>query len=823
MPRSIYKEKMNIHQHHLLDLLKEVDAFCKEHQITYYCAGGTVIGAARHHGFIPWDDDIDIYMTRNEFRRFAEALEKDGPADRKLEYYEADNDRRAPVPRFHRDTDTLFCHFHLLGRSCAGTSLDVFILDPIPDDHGARVDYIAKLYAYCDLIAPCHVYSHRLPVSKFDVYDKYKKLADEKGFPYAIQQISDEIFCFDEKDCRDYCLRWGSVPLIYPVKVIGKPAYLPFEDMMIPVPQDWYRYLVIHYGMDWADLPYEEVQHEHVNILNYDVRYDHYYEKRDELFSQEELLDIHFRWKDAERRFYRTAEPIDKHVKETRDRICRAEIDKRLAEYDGASPGGLFASQRYEEIADVYAPYLELQLSHAYMGRRMRHGTQFRYLFPFVMPLGEAELDILMTSLLKTGRQSTVEKICGIYRRANIGSYAIDRAEESVKLINDVRRAYYLGEYEEALRLIEGSGIEDEIPAITDFYWLAKVRSNITEEDKAELRDMASAEGCSTAIRKAWADLLWSQGKCYDAEPLYKDLMKNSRNGLFWLDISDKIPDLEPIPTKRLTPFKETDIIEKQRVLLEEIAEICKENGIKYVVGADLARRMYLTGNIGFVNSNRELLMDADAAAKFVKAFSAADLQDRRLLSWKNSSRIKDMALIYTDTDSIYCDFRDLAKWRDLGACITIRVLGEPSGMLGLKCRMLGRDASAIKASDLYYYTNLKGKRPVRHKVSRALLEDICETEVNGISYIIPKSVTSEDVKQETDLSNVPPIESVFIYKSTGMTWDEISPLIDDAAYNALDWDGYFESRKTYRKIDEKVRKIWQTMLDLDKDHEAEA
>ena len=75
------------------------------------------------------------------------------------------------MPRFHRVTDTLFCHFHLLGRSCAGTSLDVFILDPIPDDHDARVDYIAKLYAYCDLIAPCHVYSHRLPVSKFDVYD----------------------------------------------------------------------------------------------------------------------------------------------------------------------------------------------------------------------------------------------------------------------------------------------------------------------------------------------------------------------------------------------------------------------------------------------------------------------------------------------------------------------------------------------------------------------------------------------------------------------------------------------------------------------------
>ena len=67
---------MNVHQKHLLDLLKEVDAFCREHGITYYCAGGTVIGAARHRGFIPWDDDIDIYMTRENFFKFDKALKE---------------------------------------------------------------------------------------------------------------------------------------------------------------------------------------------------------------------------------------------------------------------------------------------------------------------------------------------------------------------------------------------------------------------------------------------------------------------------------------------------------------------------------------------------------------------------------------------------------------------------------------------------------------------------------------------------------------------------------------------------------------------------
>ena len=58
---------MNERQSHLLRLLKEIDSFCREHDITYYCAAGTVLGAIRHGGFIPWDDDIDVYMLRSDY------------------------------------------------------------------------------------------------------------------------------------------------------------------------------------------------------------------------------------------------------------------------------------------------------------------------------------------------------------------------------------------------------------------------------------------------------------------------------------------------------------------------------------------------------------------------------------------------------------------------------------------------------------------------------------------------------------------------------------------------------------------------------------
>ena len=68
---------MTAHQTLLLEMLKDIDIVCKRRRISYQLFAGTALGAVRHHGFIPWDDDVDIIMSRSEYERFFKEAAKD--------------------------------------------------------------------------------------------------------------------------------------------------------------------------------------------------------------------------------------------------------------------------------------------------------------------------------------------------------------------------------------------------------------------------------------------------------------------------------------------------------------------------------------------------------------------------------------------------------------------------------------------------------------------------------------------------------------------------------------------------------------------------
>lgn len=122
-----------------LEMLIEVDRICKKCGIHYNIIAGTLLGAVRHGGYIPWDDDADIALLRPEYERFRKACEKELDKER---FYFQDH-RNTPGYRWGygklRRKDTLFLREHQEHMPYEqGVFIDIFPLDHVPDDYLAR-------------------------------------------------------------------------------------------------------------------------------------------------------------------------------------------------------------------------------------------------------------------------------------------------------------------------------------------------------------------------------------------------------------------------------------------------------------------------------------------------------------------------------------------------------------------------------------------------------------------------------------------------------------------------------------------------------------
>ena len=120
----------------MLDMLKEISSFCDKHNIRYYLAAGTLIGAIRHKGFIPWDDDIDIEIPRPDYNRFIELYRKEGkysvcaPLEKNSIYFYAKVYDDQTV-KYERGVD--YTRFQPLG-----IDIDIFPTDGQPDRANER-------------------------------------------------------------------------------------------------------------------------------------------------------------------------------------------------------------------------------------------------------------------------------------------------------------------------------------------------------------------------------------------------------------------------------------------------------------------------------------------------------------------------------------------------------------------------------------------------------------------------------------------------------------------------------------------------------------
>ncbi|MGQ0468134.1 MAG: LicD family protein [Sporichthyaceae bacterium] len=114
-----------------LEILRTFDAFCSAHNLRYYLAYGTLLGAVRHGGFIPWDDDVDVMMPRTDYERFVSAFAAE-PNRRGLQVRACSNTPGWPYP-FAKVVDLTTTLHEGVGLPPLGVNIDVFPVDGLPN------------------------------------------------------------------------------------------------------------------------------------------------------------------------------------------------------------------------------------------------------------------------------------------------------------------------------------------------------------------------------------------------------------------------------------------------------------------------------------------------------------------------------------------------------------------------------------------------------------------------------------------------------------------------------------------------------------------
>ena len=135
-----------------LEVLQYVHNFCQEHNIKYSLAYGTLLGAVRHGGYIPWDDDIDIAMLRDEYERFAKEFNSEkGP----YRFYDCRNDKDVHIA-FGKVADTRTMIEEGTSTKNLGVAIDVFPIDDLCDTYEeSRKYYRSYNFAKKLLILKC--------------------------------------------------------------------------------------------------------------------------------------------------------------------------------------------------------------------------------------------------------------------------------------------------------------------------------------------------------------------------------------------------------------------------------------------------------------------------------------------------------------------------------------------------------------------------------------------------------------------------------------------------------------------------------------------
>lgn len=258
-----------------LKLAKEVKRICEKNGIAYFLEAGSCLGAVRHNGFIPWDDDLDMGMLREEYERFIRVCEKDLGE----EYFLQTNDSDEHFGYVFAKLRLRGTHFTEKIAAWSGSNdgiyIDIFPYDKVPDDENLRqrLGYKVRFYSLL-LRIKCRYkpWIYNGGIREWIKYAPFRVCAIFFGRQRLVDKINAIMKKYNDTDARrvTLCDNLSYNKTVYAAETVASLKPHDFEGEMFSIPADHETYLTDTYGPDFMTPPPVEKRDSTHKIMNVD-------------------------------------------------------------------------------------------------------------------------------------------------------------------------------------------------------------------------------------------------------------------------------------------------------------------------------------------------------------------------------------------------------------------------------------------------------------------------------------------------------------------------------------------------------------------------
>lgn len=234
-------------QDKILEIAVYIDEFCSTHDIDYCLMGGSALGAKRHGGFIPWDDDLDIFMTPDNYEKFRDVFNKEGDKEKfYLQEYGKCKNGNVTVPKLRMNGTTYIEELTKDWKIHQGIFVDIFILHSCPNSKILQLWQC--FWAKCAVVKGMSMRGYNRQTGMRKLLLSISKLLPKKLMvDFALRQV----YCFRNKKSDYFCNFLGKAVYkkgLYRREWFEHTEYAPFEKTQLKVPSGLHEFLSERFG-----------------------------------------------------------------------------------------------------------------------------------------------------------------------------------------------------------------------------------------------------------------------------------------------------------------------------------------------------------------------------------------------------------------------------------------------------------------------------------------------------------------------------------------------------------------------------------------------